>query len=333
LSIKKLFYLVFLFVFLGCGDSSVSTDENSSTLAQKREIEVYFSQTRGSFNGGVDEIIVSDIQNAKKSIYLAIYDLTNDKFRDALIEAYANGVDVVVMTDDDHVNDEDMLSLKDAGIPVYDDSKSALMHNKFLIIDKNILWSGSTNYTYYAFYRNHENAIKIVDKEVALFYKEEFDELISKHREPGIYDKDGLEVYFSPEDHFKDRLIALINSAKSSIYFMIYAFTDKDVADALINAQKRGVEVKGVFDKDFNSNPYSKYDYLKEAGLDVRLDGASFLLHDKVMIFDQNTVVTGSYNFTLSANNKNAENSLVIEDKEIYKKYEDEFWKIYNEGK
>jgi len=326
-----------LFVF-GCGSGSTTTitDDTNPVPPEdvtKSSIDVYFSQTSGDYVGGVDEIIVDDIQNATKSIYLAIYEMTNDKFSDALIEAYNQGVDVVVMTDDEYKDDEEMLKLKDAGIPVYDDEKSALMHNKFLVVDEKILWSGSSNYTYYGFYRNYENDVRIVDENIAQIYKEQFDELVSKDIQPGIYESETIDIYFSPEDHFEDKLISLIDSAKTQIYFMIYAFTDQDVADALIRARDRGVEVKGVFDEGFNASSYSKYDYLKDEGIDVKLDGNSFLLHDKVMIFDGNTVVTGSYNFTISANEDNAENSLVIKDETVYQKYKDEFDKIYSEAK
>ena len=320
----------------GCGGSTYSTDDTSgedSIYESSRSIDVYFSQTSGGYSGGVDELIVSDIENATNSIYLAIYDMTNDKFRDALIDAYESGVKVEIMTDDDHKDDEDIVALKDAGIKVYDDEKSALMHDKFLVLDGKIVWSGSANYTYYAFYRNNENLVKITDSDVAKFYKKEFDELISHSLKPLVYSSSNLLIYFSPEDDFQTKLISLIDSAKQNIYFMIYAFTDKNVADALIRAKKRGVEVKGIFDEGFNSNQYSKYEYLKDAGVDVKVDGNSFRLHDKVMMFDGNTVVTGSYNFTISANEDNSENSLVIKDEDIYQKYQNEFFKIYQEGK
>ena len=259
--------------------------------------------------------------------------MTNDKFKEALIDAYNRGLDVKVMVDDSHKSDEDIVALKDAGIEVFDDEKSALMHNKFLIVDKKVVWSGSTNYTYYAFYRNYENAVRIESSEVALFYKKQFDELIAHDVKQLIYASDEIDIYFSPEDDFKRKLISLIDTSEKNIYFMIYAFTDKDVADALIRAKNRGVEISGVFDESFNKNQYSKYDYLKNKGFDVKLDGNNFLLHDKVMIFDGKTVITGSYNFTNSANNDNAENSLVIKNTQIYQKYEDEFFNIYNEGK
>jgi len=317
---------------VGCG--SQTADESQPDVVKSDSlVRVYFPQTGGSFSGGVDEVIVDDIRSATNSIYLAIYEMTNDKFKDALINAYQNGIEVVVMTDDDHKDDEDMTELKSVGIPVYDDEKSALMHNKFLIIDEKIVWSGSSNYTYYGFYRNYENDVRIEDEEIAKFYKKEFDELISKDIKHDVYDSDMIDIYFSPEDDFKSKLISLINSASKKIYFMIYAFTDQDVADALIDASQRGVEVSGVFDEDFNQNQYSKYDYLKDAGIDVKIDGNSFLLHDKVMMFDDSIVVTGSYNFTISANSKNAENSLIITDDKIYKEYEDEFFKIYDEAK
>jgi phosphatidylserine/phosphatidylglycerophosphate/cardiolipin synthase-like enzyme len=259
--------------------------------------------------------------------------MTNDKFKDALISAYNRGLEVKIMVDDDHKDDEDIVALKNAGIEVFDDNRSALMHNKFLIVDKRVVWSGSTNYTYYAFYRNNENAIRIENSSIALFYKQQFDELVAHSTNQLIYDSDVVDIYFSPEDDFKTKLISLIDSATFNIYFMIYAFTDKDVADALIRAKNRGVFVRGVFDEGFNANQYSKYDYLKNAGVDVKLDGGSFTLHDKVMIFDGITVVTGSYNFTISANQNNAENSLIIDNSLIYQKYENEFVRIYNEGK
>lgn len=335
--------IVFLFVACG-GDiqtlssskdtASKNKDKNETASSYSYDIKVYFPQTSGAYHGGVDERVVDEIQNAKKSIYLAIYEMTNDKFRDALIDAHSNGVEVVVMTDDDSVDDEDIKALKNAGILVYDDHKSALMHNKFLVLDDKILWSGSANYTYYSFYRNYENLVRICDKDVALFYKEQFFELVNKSIKPKVYDKDGLQIYFSPEDNFQAKLIQLINNSKKSVYFMIFAFTQRDVADALVDAKNRGVEVVGVFDEGFNNqNSYSLYSYLKNKGVDVKLDGNSFKLHDKVMMIDDEIVVTGSYNFTNSANSKNAENSIVIKNKKIYNRYEEEFRKVYSKAK
>jgi len=312
----------------------VKSDGNCSVSAYN-DREVFFSKTTGMpYSGGIDDRIIADISHAQSSIYLAIYEITNDRIRDALIDAHTRGVDVSIVTDDGSKDDDDIITLESAGITVLnDEKKSALMHNKFMIIDDRILWSGSTNYSYYAFYRNYENAVRISSHAIADFYTDEFFELQNHHAIAGILQNSLADIYFSPEDHFKNRLLTLIHQAKQSIYFMIFAFTDKDLADALIDAQKRGVRVKGVFDERFNKNRYSKFDYLKDAGIDVKLDGNPQTLHDKVMIFDDNVTVTGSYNFTLSANSKNAENSLVFTDKTINQQYKNEFYKIYTEAK
>ena len=295
-------------------------------------MRAFFSYTDGnSSKYGIDDRMIEDISNATQSIKVAIYHLTSDNIRDALIDAYNSGVDVKVFTDDGSENDTDIIALKNAGIPVRDDNNSnSLMHNKFMIIDGKILWSGSTNYTYSAFYRNNENAVRIENENIASFYSQQFDELYNDDIKSGSLNSSKLEIYFSPEDNFRQRMIALINSATTSIHFLIYSFTNKEIADALIDAQNRGVEVEGVVDEDWSSNQYSKDEYLINAGIDLKYDGNPYTLHDKVMIIDDNIVITGSYNFTNSANDRNAENSLVIKDNTIANEYENEFEKIYN---
>jgi phosphatidylserine/phosphatidylglycerophosphate/cardiolipin synthase-like enzyme len=292
---------------------------------------VIFSKNSGSFSGGGDDEIIKTIQEANSSIFLAMYDFTNDKIKDALIDAKDRGVDVEIVTDDSKVDDEDYQDLKNGDIPIFDDNNSnALMHNKFMIIDQRMLWSGSANYTYYSFYRNSENIILIKDKKVAKTYLEEFKELKNHTFVKNPYISECVEVYFSPEDHFETKLIDLINQAKESVEFLIFAFTNKEIADALIRAKKRGLRIRGVFDEKQNEyQKYSKYNYLLENGLDVKLYGGNFKLHDKVMIIDKKIVVTGSYNFTVQADEKNSENSLVIYKKELANKYEKEFQRIY----
>ena len=319
------------FLFIGCG-----VDVQKATLPSSDNVylRAFFSYNDGdSSRYGIDDRMIEDISNATESIKVAIYNLTSDEIRDALIDAYSAGVDVSVYTDDSNKDDEDIIMLKNSGIPVYDDhNKYALMHDKFMVIDNKIVWSGSTNYTEQSFYKNYENAVRIVDHGVANFYAQEFLEMISDTLIPKPYISPKLEIYFSPEDNFRERLLTLINKATTSIHFMIYSFTNKEIADALINAQDRGVEVEGVFDKSWSSNRYSKDEYLEDAGIDIKYDGNPYTLHDKVMIIDDEIVVTGSYNFTNSANDKNEENSLIIKDISIANKYENEFDKIYLEA-
>jgi phosphatidylserine/phosphatidylglycerophosphate/cardiolipin synthase-like enzyme len=84
-----------------------------------------------------------------------------------------------------------------------------------------------------------------------------------------------------------------------------------------------------VFDKRWNSNQYSKYNEMLSNGLNVKLDGNKQTMHNKVFIIDDKTVVTGSYNFTEKANEKNNENAIVVHNEEFASRYEDEFEEIF----
>ena len=138
-----------------------------------------------------------------------------------------------------------------------------------------------------------------------------------------------IEIYFSPEDDFRQRLISLIENAKEKIDFLAFAFTDKTIADALIKKAAKGVKIRGVMDEKQNDyQSASLYEYLKSNDISAKLDKNKFTMHDKVFIIDD-TVVTGSYNFTKKANDFNNENSIVVHNEEFEKLYEKEFEKIY----
>ena len=316
---------------------ALSTFSALEELNLALDIDSYFSKTTGRYyDNGVDNLIIDDINSAKSSIYMAIYQMTNKHIISALKDAYDKGIDIKIYTDDTTVDDEAFKELSSYGIEVRSDSDEyALMHNKFTVIDNKILWSGSGNYTVYSFYRNNENYIRVEDESVAKIYKEKFFNLFngaSKRVSP--YHKDYTSIYFAPDYDLEDILIEKINSASKSIHFMIYAFTDSDIADALIEAKNRGVEVIGVFDEKENQyQKNSQYNYLKDSGVAVYLDGNSFKLHDKVMIIDSNTTFTGSYNYTEKASNYNQENLLLIQRDDISLEYEAEFQRVLDEGK
>jgi len=325
--IKNIILSIVLVFFVSC-KGGVDRDVVVSTPTSN--ISVYFS----SQNSEIEDKIVDDIKSAKRSVKLAIYNLTDSKITDALVSVYQSGVDVEVMTDDSNKDDNSFTTLKNVGINVYDDEKSsALMHDKFLVIDGKIVWSGSSNYTTRSFYQNSENDIRIVDENVAGVYLDEFEMLKNHNQSEHSYESQNLKVYFSPKGNIKDKIVDLVNSAKQTIEFEMYAFTSYDIADALIDKNDEGLVVKGVLDKTWNENSrYSKYDYLKENGVDVLKDGNKFTLHDKVMIIDSGIVITGSYNYTVSADEDNAENLVILYNKNIASKYKNEFEIIYNQG-
>ena len=334
---RKFFFLAAsLLLLFGCSSTSRGIDATPATDGVK--IKPYFSQTDSNYNlgGGVDDLIVKEIENAKKSLRLAVYGFTNDRLRDALIVAYKKGVDVKVITDDGEFYKKDIVVLKDAGIEVVNDENPyALMHHKFLVIDDAVVWSGSANYSYYAFYKNNENLVKITGSKVAKVYLDEFKELYEHKDYEGAYISDNLEIYFSPEDDFEQKLLQLIESAKVSIDFLAFAFTNEKISDALKAKFDEGIKIRGVFDKKQNDGflkKYSKYNTLLSYGLDVKLDGNRQTMHNKVFIIDDKTVVTGSYNFTVKANYDNNENAIVVHNDEFAYRYLEEFETIWSLG-
>ena len=330
-----------LLFFSGCGKTVRLPDQSlppATSLPEQSglKINVFFSQTSGSYHngGGIDDLLIESIDNAKQELLIAIYALTNDRIRDAIVRAFERGVRVQLYTDDGALFSDDIKYLSQKGIIVKsDEDPNALMHSKFTVIDNQIVWTGSCNYTYYAFYRNNENLIKITGTKIADVYREEFQEMWNNTLLTNPYRSETIEVYFSPEDDFKTRLLELIANAKKEIRFLAFAFTDEEVARTLVRKHQEGLIVQGVFDEKQNGyQKSSQYTYLKQNGIDVRLDGNKFTLHDKVMIIDD-TVVTGSYNFTQKANEINNENVVVVHNEAFKRRFMEEFSKIYAEAK
>lgn len=125
-----------------------------------------------------------------------------------------------------------------------------------------------------------------------------------------------IRVGFSPEGTAHALVIDTITGARSSIRMMAYDFTDTSVSQALVAARERGVDVRVVIDEKGNRSQasYRVMQQLLTAGIPLRTDSDFKIQHDKVIIVDEKSVETGSYNFTASADRANSENALLIED-------------------
>lgn len=137
-----------------------------------------------------------------------------------------------------------------------------------------------------------------------------------------------LEVHFSPHGGCTDAIIREINAAQSSLLIQAYSFTSSPIAKALVDAHKRGVKVEVILDKSQEGEKYSSADFVQHAGISTLIDSRHQIAHNKVMILDSQVVITGSFNFTKSAEENNAENLLVIRDKGIAEKYTAN-WKVH----
>ena len=141
-----------------------------------------------------------------------------------------------------------------------------------------------------------------------------------------LHQRGRWHVYFSPNGGCTDAIVQKLGEAKDSVFVQAYSFTSEPIAKALIDAKKRGVNVSVILDRSQQSEPDGQASFLSHADIRTLVDGAHAINHNKVMIVDNETVITGSFNFTSAAEQKNAENLLIIEDKSLAQLYTENWY-------
>lgn len=307
--------------------------------------EVFFSQvgaTEENPEENIDQKLVEKLSKAKKTVDCALYELDSIVIADSMIAAKKRGVQVRIVTDTDYMANEATKKVITAGIPVVEDNRSAIMHDKFIIIDSEYVWTGSFNTTDNDAGRNNNNAIMIKSTELAVNYTNEFKEMFIDKKfgatsptdiqYPLIKMSDGTELItlFSPENDADKFIIEEIKNAKKSIHFMAFSFTHDAIGQAMIDKFKQGIDVRGVFETRGAKTTYSEYPKMKTAGMDVRLDANKYNLHHKVIVIDEKEVLMGSFNFSENATSTNDENLLTLRNNTyIAKNYNDEFNSLF----
>lgn len=137
-------------------------------------------------------------------------------------------------------------------------------------------------------------------------------------------------VYFSPNPGATKAVVDALKAAKATVLVQAYSFTSAPIAKALVDAHGRGVAVQVILDRRETGAKYSSADFVAHAGIATLIDGAHAIAHNKVMIIDGDTVITGSFNFTTAAERRNAENLLVIHDRALAARYT-ENWRAHAE--
>ena len=121
-----------------------------------------------------------------------------------------------------------------------------------------------------------------------------------------------LKAFFSPNGGCTQAVVDALNAAKNTILVQAYSFTSAPIAKALVDAKHRGVDVRVILDKSQRTERYSGATYLVNEGIPTFIDAAHRIAHNKVMVIDDQEVITGSFNFTKAAESGNAENVLLI---------------------
>ena len=322
--------------------SQTSTAANAPTAANASGTwwEVYFTDpvnisNPADWQSSVAGRLVEKINAAQTSIHIASFEFNLTPVAEALIAARQRGVDVRWVTDDEHGLEADIepdhghfAMLQEAGIEVRSDTRSALMHNKFWIFDGQIVWTGSTNITENGVFDQDNNVIVIQSPELAAIYEREFQEMWDGQfgpRSPSTLDEqvvtvDGsrIVVVFTSEDPaLENAIVPIVQSATTSVRFLTFSFTDFPLADAMSQRFKAGVDVAGVFEKFGSETEAAELRTLMCRSVPVKQDGNSGFLHHKVIVVDEQIVITGSMNYSTNAEENNDENVIIIDNAEV----------------
>jgi phosphatidylserine/phosphatidylglycerophosphate/cardiolipin synthase-like enzyme len=337
--------------------TALPTTQPTSSTSNTPWLKVFFTDPNppDDVGNGIDRVVVPVINAAKATIDVTSFDLNLPTFVNALVSAQQRGVQVRVVVDQKNgtqtleasvaperhpFNAIDALTA--AGIPIVNGGRSnGLMHDKIIIVDSAILFMGSWNMSYNDTYRNNNNLLEITSQKLIANYQAKFNELFVDKRfgakaqvgaQTASMSLDGtpVENYFSPVDNVMDKLVAVVAGAKTSVKFMAFTYTDQRLSGAMIDQAKAGVTVEGVIENRGASQ--GALPALFCAGIPVKTDGNKYTMHHKVIIIDDQTVITGSFNFTKSADDANDDNVVIIHNPSVAALYGQEFDKVYGAG-
>ena len=332
---------------------------------EKQKIELYFVNPvnkKHPVNKSINDVsksLEALINNAESSIDIAAYGFAGqDNIINTLRRAKARGVTIRGVVDDYGTSlypDTEKIVKEfgfktDVFVPIaqrqFDEkftrSQSALMHNKFVIVDGKYIWTGSTNITDSCMTFNANNSVVIYSQDLAQIYEKEFLQMFEDNKfhvlkdvvpnKTNIQVKPDTEisVLFSPLDRAISKgVLPLINKSGKSIYISMFYLTNYWITDALIDAHNRGVDIKIISDATLTKEPKAQIFKLREAGIPVKIENWNGKMHQKSAVFDEEYTIIASTNWTGASEYANDENMLIIKNKDIAAKQTKEFFRLW----
>lgn len=335
------FLIVSVFLILVFFEVQKSDDVNTPNIGQRGD-ELSFGDLNSTIyfcpEDDCKEKIISLIIDSNNSIECAIYDITSKDISQALISEKEKGNQIRIVTDygRSSTKTSQVGILKTSGIDVLlSPSESSYMHNKFCVFDDNIVVIGSTNFTENSFSESYNNIMIFENPKLTEILKEKINSFYL-----GKFSKDSTVlgedissdflIYFCPNRFCELSVLDKVKESEKNIVCMIYSFTLDDLADELINAKQRGINIKIILENQ-QITQYSEYQKLKANNIDVILDNRPFLMHNKFCVIDEETLMTGSMNFSVNGINNNDESLLIIKDKNLSLQYYNYFKTKWNE--
>lgn len=278
--------------------------------------------------------ILNQINNAQTSIDIALYGWDNvSEIYNALVNAKSRGVKIRMVYDSSHNNyypeTKTIVKLADEAST---DTPKILMHNKFMIFDNKKVITGSMNFSKTGLSGFNTNCVFFINSiEIAQIFQEEFTQMLNgkfHHFKSPVNHKTiklgntKITPLFSPKDKIiTTNIIPLINNAKNYIFIPAFIVTHDELANSLINAKQRGVDVKLIIDATNPAATKSRVKLLRSSQIPVKVENYAGKVHSKSIIIDDKYIIAGSMNFTNSGENKNDENCLIITDERLARYY------------
>ena len=326
-------YILLIFVFI-------------CTLDAKEYLYTNFPSNNPSKNvqTKAGKELITLINNSKSEIVFAIYGLRDqNEILEVLLKAKKRGVDIRGVVDSDahganYYSDTHMLYKY---FKMKTDKKSHIMHNKFFVIDRKIVWSGSSNISDTGTGGYNANLVAVIeDEKIAQLYYDEFNDMFhqkfSNHKSKRYVENlqttnSEISVYFSPKiDPITTKIIPLLQNAKRSIDIPIFYLTHNKLSKELILAKKRGIDVRIILDASAADNQYSTHKELRNNGVLVKVENFGGKMHCKSMVIDEEYLIVGSMNFTKAGVEKNDENVMIIKNRSLAKEGRDHSEKLWN---
>jgi phosphatidylserine/phosphatidylglycerophosphate/cardiolipin synthase-like enzyme len=329
---------------------------NDPGLGDGRErLSVYFSEPgrdqETMIDKKVDDELVRLIDGAERYMYLAVYNFTKDSVVQAVLRAYKRNIDVRVVGDIDEFYTSGYQAMYFNNINMTLGNANGIQHDKFAVVDDKYVFMGTGNISDTDMVRNNNNWYIIQNDTIVKLYKDEFLQMhnglfASQKRQRNtttsvVMNNSVLELYFSPYqgDEAMDRIISLVESAKTSIHYMIFAHTHDELDAAMVKmARQRGIPVYGIHDSTFVIGVSEEAPKMYSAGFNndgsmsptgpfVKWDGNENTsvknnpahggkMHCKTVLIDAGTpnarMATGSFNWSNNAINNNDENVIIV---------------------
>ena len=293
-------------------------------------------------SSAIENDLIARIDNVTHTLVVAMYNTGRSSIVQALTRAVQRGVSVLYIADDETSNTALQGQLP---FPLLLRSGDGIMHNKFIIADDHDperawVWTGSTNLSTNQLSTDPNHAYVIHDQALAQNYLREFNEMWGQGARYGDFKTNNtshlfqvgdalIESYFSPSDETNCHLIEAIQSADHQILIGLLLLTRNDLVDEIIQLHQEGIDVRVILEDEESS--LSALAQLRQAGVRVVTHDPSPIFHHKYAIIDEGhpesdpMVITGSHNWTWSADNINDENALIIHDQRVTNIFRQEF--------